>query len=67
MNYGNPWSLDEQIFDVQFVLSIFLFCMVTGCPRRRNPEDKSWIRTMETTMGAIDSTRVRYCHGWCDR
>ena len=67
MKYGNHRTLDEQIFDVQFVLSIFLLCMAASCTRRRNIKNKSWLGAMATTMGAIDSTSTRHCHGWCDR
>ncbi len=59
--------MDEQIFDVQFVLSIFLFCMVASRAWWRKLENKPRSKFVAATLGAIDSAYLGNCHGWCDR
>ena len=59
--------MDEQIFDVQFVLSIFLFCMVVGRTWWRKLENKPRSQLVAATLGAIDPAHTGNCHGWRDR
>ena len=59
--------MDEQIFNDQLVLGIYLFRMVTSCIWWRKSKIEFWFRTVATTLGAIDSTRIRNCDGWSDR
>ena len=59
--------MDEQIFDVQFVLSIFLFCMVAGRTWWRKLENKPRSRFVAATLGTIDPAHTWNCHGWRDR
>ena len=59
--------MDEQIFNVQFVLSIFLFCMVASRTRRRKLENKPRSQLVAATLGAIDPAHIGNCDGWRDR
>ncbi len=59
--------MDEQIFNVQFVLSIFLFCMVASRTWRRKLENKPRPQLVAATLGAIDPAHIGNCDGWRDR